>query len=728
MTHRILRCFLVFVLFGLGSPIRAAETTGIRLQLQPAPAADEEFTVQVATAGALRQLSFTRSGSELDLELHCRPGLRLLVESAHTIGATNETDDECEMPMAVKLQPKATGRVRLIEPRGGEAPATGILRALTCGGPSGPEDRLLAEIPVDFSEESIPFPAGCADLTIMTGDYAPLRLGRVRTERDGSHDFGSHGLEWGSSIRARLLNWKTHEPLAGVRLEALPSAALRSADSGPKWRAAAGVTDASGWCRLPNLRPGEYVLRSTRKRERPRTSQPYTVQARQELTIAELELPPLSRVEVTVQPSAAIESLLQSGDVGYGKMVLVRRRPERLDLSAAISPEGTAVFEHVPPGRWFAQASFTPGARQIPFRVRIDVQPGQDVVSVLPVDAAVCRGRVIGGDEPLQGMVELIPVEHSSSRGAGDTLDDEGRFLIFLDHAGRYLPRIQREDPRALIWGDVVEAGDSAEEVEVHLPEGEITGTVIDLDGRALEGAAIEAVLQNGKKGRRPARSTARSSADGSFVLDLMEGGTWKLSASHRVGRRHLEVTLEEGEKRSGLEIVLSERVATVRVVDESGAPVPVAGGVVDVLAEGGAVRAIPVSSSSSGEGQFEWNDAFGSIANLQLFTAGPRVFAVRAPITEEMTVRAPAAVGEVDLPRRAETVLLSPDGAFVSARLLRRVARRHRLIPLAAGEWRVVEPRDAGQWQLLLQGFGVSLPLVGSFVVLPGAIVEVPH
>lgn len=166
-------------------------------------------------------------------------------------------------------------------------------------------------------------------------------------------------------------------------------------------------------------------------------------------------------------------------------------------------------------------------------------------------------------DRPLRGSVFAtleggrFP-EHGDLASVGS--DDSGTFLLLGLRAGRWTLRAQAGDH--LSEERTLELP-SAEPVVFRLERGSsLAGRVVDELGEPVPGAVVAAHHFDGQGGM------ARTSADGSFAIRELSPGTLRVLTT-REGERHtarMELTLEPGQERGGIEIVLA-RAGTVEVL-----------------------------------------------------------------------------------------------------------------------------------------------------------------
>ena len=224
-------------------------------------------------------------------------------------------------------------------------------------------------------------------------------------------------------------------------------------------------------------------------------------------------------------------------------------------------------------------------------RAEIEVVDGESVHVVLgspPVDAIRVFGRVTEGGEPVdRGSVSLVPAGGGFSDRVDVTVEDDGSYELFAERDGDVVIIYQRQIYRtpAIDFPTRIPPG-REHRFDIRLPAGSIEGLVIGSDGAPAPGVSITLTRDSGLARHTfygPARG-GRSGADGSFLVDGLEAGTFSLRVPGKTFRPDVSyaaavvggIAVEEGQRTGGIRIQLVESgTLTGRVLDAGGEPVP---------------------------------------------------------------------------------------------------------------------------------------------------------
>lgn len=346
------------------------------------------------------------------------------------------------------------------------------------------------------------------------------------------------------------------------------------------WWALSAVTDLStderGEFELQPLRPGRYRL--TAQQDGSVVSTPVEIEARAGETLegVRLELRRAARLEVTLH-----ESL---GHEGIAMIALVRSGGDQDHLNL----EGPrAVIENLEPGevlvryKPFEHALATDRMLGNVVEVPVTLSAGETASVVLGApspEAVRLFGTVTSGGEPLaEALVGAFP-ETLASWSYGRVLaraDASGRYELVLPRGGPWKIGAGADNPLRttpfVLEVDVPETA-SDHRLDVALPTGRLSGTVLDADGRP-------AVWLMARLSRGDFFHTAQTDEEGSFGFTHLEPGRYDL----RVG---------------------GDAWFSMQFVDSSVASAPVEGGMrllreVEVRAEGETELAIELEPAA---------------------------------------------------------------------------------------------------------------------------------
>lgn len=465
----------------------------------------------------------------------------------------------------------------------------------------------------------------------------------------------------------------------------------------------------------------------------------------------DLELGPPAAMTVEVELSSDLED---DGAEPY-QLYLDRIDPRtpRLSLSEHIPPDGRVRFPELLPGRWRLMGMVkVAGGRPFPGGSdEITVAPGADATAKLELANRVFHGRVTFEGAPVEGFMNLKPLAPPDRNGMNVRLDEEGKFRVPLEGPGTYTVRVSSLHRKRLPDAVVPEVHfeDPGDPVEIRLPEGRISGVVVDKEGNPVPEAKIKSMsnlpVENGERFHE-ARRLDESGPDGGFSVKALVPGTWTLVAEADSGEslpRIFQVAVDQ--HIGGVRLVVEKRTEIHgRVVDALGQPV--AGARLTITPQAEAAGEVPewTRTTTDALGHFTLATALGGrTANFQVVGQDGLTAAVLAELEEETVVHLPAlwASVAISLPceRRSPGLsgaffLVSEPGAFLALPHLGRSeleskspCRYVRTIPaLGAGLWRIVRLDTTAQESILTSGAGGLLQSYGEFRSAPGKTVRV--
>jgi hypothetical protein len=720
----------------------------------------------------------------------CRAGTELTLATDKRVGALGPLDlsrpDACSGSPAgrrrLALYPRADLELAVRAERGSSLPPGGELEVRPCAqvraDPGAP--RLAMGVPVALPEAGgdqkpaagpgkieTPVPAGCLDLTLRVGEFAPLTWPGLNLEAGKPRDLGSFQLRLGAALLVRVLAAQDGRPLPGVKVSAVPTKAVEEVAQAagaelsglPAGAARAHAalegpaTGRDGWVRLYGLPTGNRltVLLLGPGRHLPALSREVQLAPGEERVLDDLELGPPAALTVQVELSNELEA---DGAEPY-RVYLDRIDPRtpRLSLSEHVPRDGRVRFEEVLPGTWRVMALVRIAAGR-PFpggEDEVALTPGADSTARLELGNRVFRGQVTFEGLPVEGFMGLEPLSPPDRNGMTVRLDEKGKFRVPLEGPGTYSVRVTdtREDqfPDAVL--PEVRFEDPDEPVEIHLPEGRIAGVVVDEKGRPVPGARVKSLsdlpVEQGER-YHEARRLDRSGSDGQFAVRALAPGSWTLVAEAESGES-LPRTFELGHDQDvdGVRLVVETRTEVHgKVVDALGRPV--AGARLAITPQAEAVGEVPelTRTTTDGLGRFSVATALvGRTANFQVVEPGGSATAVRAELAKGILLELPPAGAPVvvSLPcsKRSPAVsgvyfFVSQDGAFLPFPSVGRVesesvspCRYVRTVRgLGVGLWHVVRMDTAGDESVLANGAGGFLRSRAEVRSAPGRVVRV--
>ena len=516
------------------------------------------------------------------------------------------------------LVPEGIVEGRLAVGRGEQRPEELSLRF----GPANPEPGTGEEqeevvwCEVTDDRFSCQVPAGYHDLRVRAPEFVSHFYWGRRIAPQARLDLGRIELVRGASVVGRVEAADGELSAESCRVKLAPLAAGRSRGqrSQAQERRLALETKVTprGFFSFEGVLPGSYIVTAEQRGFAPARIFPVTVMADAETEVREALL--LERpvpFEISLQPP------VDPWDRPWAVKVLQRSEiPGGIDRvsDGQIPTDGTFRIAALPPGKYSVQIEDSVGSR-IAWEDTL-VVPGQTTLHI-DIPLVWIEGTLLLGEEPLAASITF-----GSSGGVQKVelvSDDEGRFFGVLPRDGEWAVDVSAREPavhRTLQSVEVKRApGSDNAELELVLPDVEITGEVVDALGRPVPGAVVR-VLEKGEMDR----SSMPSGEDGEFSIWGTAEGEIALWAED-TGRISEEVHLRIDERNPpGRQRLVLEERRKIR-----GQIVAAAGGV-----PGAVVRAIAFDAHHDGA------------------MIGPKE--ARAGVDSRFQVGVPAGAGEVQV------------------------------------------------------------------------------
>jgi hypothetical protein len=657
----------------------------------------------------------------------------LLVELPDRIGVVT-LDAPCGDILEVPLLRSEAITATLAAPPGAPRPVFGSLRAEKCPGPVPSHTIPFA---VDGSRVSTAAPAGCGERTLSVSGFAPVRVSSTQ------RDLGKVDLTEGAAVAFRVRSARDAEVQRGVHVTAVRAgelASLRNPLNVDDLALSTTVTDAAGWARFSGL-PQERIIFLLRApgRSHPQVTEPYAFRPGEETLLDDFLLEVPANVFVTVSMAEHLKQAVELNEVE------IRPRahnhwPAGVPIRGTLTPAG-ATLQDVPPGTWTVRAM---GRLQNGFVFAltgetIEVAAGVDRHVTLTVTANLFHGRVVRDGAPIRGTINVRPGDETSrARAAVARLGADGEFQVLLEEKGEYAVFVQDAGKRSVTLGRRVTFEDPDKEVVIELPRGRIAGRVVDSTGAPVPDAVVTATQQTVEL---PSAVSARTSADGRFLLEGVVAGAWEALAESKSARSEpVLLSVSEGDT-DGVTLVMDPVSAVkIRVVDGGGNPLRDVSVGAEFLAPGSLEpKRLGGLTRADGEVTLRLSEAQQkSPVNLVVHSMpdGRLSCAVRR-LDADQTLRLPATDGEVRLvaPRWARRAgvdnwLVSSTGCAVSFRASVEEEPPHAQAMvfrrLAAGTWSYVQTRTADEVSAVTTGRALRLRPIVTFNVVPGKTTRV--
>ncbi len=573
----------------------------------------------------------------------------------------------------------------------------------------GQNSTFFIEVAVQDDEVHTPVPASVLDLRIAAGGFAPSYHWSVNTQSGNARLKAE--LRSGGSISGFVVSAGNESPVAGAEVRILPRGfdlvAPETVERFSTLTASTTTTGERGFFQVIGLQPEVYTVHAQAAGYSSATVEAVQIQEDAESRLASpLVLAPAVSFVVTIDPPAF------PPDQRWGVELVARARPgiRRHRFEQIADEAGIAEFSSLPPGE-YDLVLWAGEDRTRHYAERVNIA-GNDVAQI-ELQLVEVQGTITLGDEPLVAEIEL-------STGNRDdwafNSDDEGKFAgaIRAPEQGTLLARVKADEDIEtqiiLKKGSGLRFDGEILRIEIEIPDGSISGLVVDQRGQPVAGAEILA-------GRNPLRlGETASDRFGDFSLRGLPYEIIEVAANHPLhGTAGPQVVdLSAGLDPAPLRLVLELSVTLsghLRWADRS------------------PVRAVPIYAFSLGrgfrpdtaqtllDGSFELRgppDADRAL--LKVMSRGALVWSQCVPISEEridVTLPFSVADGRLDLEIRNDpkNPLLPSGGAWAV------VSREGGLLELGdfGAVWDRFDRDPEGQWTRI----GVSGIAPGTYAAI---------
>lgn len=312
--------------------------------------------------------------------------------------------------------------------------------------------------------------------------------------------------------------------------------------AGAGFGASSAITDANGGFILDDLTPGDHTVRVTARGYAPPDPAP-------KVAVAASGTPP---VEIVLRASGSIVGRVIGLDADElaAASISASGGGARRFASGIVDRDGSYRIEDIGPGTWNVVGRLSTG-RIAEARATVPEDGTPVSVDLEFGSGFTISGVVLDGDEPVAGANVFA---NSETRPAVFTrTDDAGAFVLEGLDAGTYSVSASDWDRGASTEATIRLEGD--ERIELRFASGSVSGKVIrGSDRTPLSGVAISSTRADGESsatGSGWRTSGAASRGDGSFVIERLHAGTWRLVATREgYAAREIDIALGEGEER----------------------------------------------------------------------------------------------------------------------------------------------------------------------------------
>ncbi len=382
-------------------------------------------------------------------------------------------------------------------------------------------------------------PVGVHDLRLRrAGAPQEYRWG-VRLEPGKVAQLGKLSFRPGASVVGWVESSEDGAPVAGCRVSLAPEAAGAAPDPSSEKRlgkaALTTTTDLRGFFQLKGVSPGSYVLGAEKESFAPAWLAPIRVDPGLESRLKEpLRLGRPLTLRVQLEP--ALDPFGRRWRAQLASIAGESRRTTQLEPS--VDEEGRLAIPGLAPDVYRLRILDADGSHWE--SQRLDLAADTDLLTVhLPLLAV--HGTLHRGEDPVSATLWFGGL--SGARRVKMAADLDGRFEGFLPAEGSWnvdLLLIGRERDHIAL-GEVEvrpRKGKGYAEVELTLPDTHLAGEVVDSQGRAVPGAAVDAL-----SGRMAAGlSSVTADAKGKFEFQGLRVGETLVNA--HLGERESERSL----------------------------------------------------------------------------------------------------------------------------------------------------------------------------------------
>ena len=419
-------------------------------------------------------------------------------------------------------------------------------------------------------------PSADLDLTLKVEGFAPVYLWGKKVPAVEEHDLGVFQLKRGASVGGWVAVQGGEFDQSAISIELrrlLPPGAAGAEETARLRRTSASTKpDGRGFFYLDGLAGGVYELEAASGGLSGAILKPLVVESEEQILLREpLRLLGAASLKVLVHP--ATDPTGRSWSVAIARQAR-SAQDTRTNARAATNQDGLAVFTGQLPG--FFWVDIYDGEGNV-FHSTMDVPLGGDEPEALEVslDFVSLRGTLQQGKEPLEAKIWFGP-KHGAPRVLTHS-DRKGNFRTVLPRGGLWTVEIEAEEPplSTKVRVDLEVDSERRATANLHVPDTEVKGRVVDEAGKPVPGATVVAAAD---------REVFRTEADdaGRFRLRALPEGPAFLSAQLQSGRDRLSsdvqaVELEDGRGAGPIELRLQTNRTFSGVVTAQNGPVAAA-------------------------------------------------------------------------------------------------------------------------------------------------------
>jgi len=443
---------------------------------------------------------------------------------------------------------------------------------------------------------------GTYTVEVAAERYANLDEADVEVTAEQVTDLGGLTLLSRSMMRGRAVTARERAPVEGATVQIALVAGADGTDSSAasSWTA---TTGADGTFTTPALPEGTF-----------------------DLTVAHPQFAP-AHTRVSFRPDAdAPEVLLEmyrggglTGTVLDGKLepvagvrIVATQGTDGDSRIADTGSDGRYFMDGLTPGTWTVsrQEARPSGASGNDSKLAAIREGETTTVDFDEKPRVTVSGTVIKGDAPIpNASIYFVAIDGSQPRdGTNGKSDADGRFQIGLLHGGRYQVSVVFTSAATASGHSVVTLtipDQSEVQQDIVFSTQAIAGHVVDESGKGVKGALVTAVRQGTATGDVPRQATSMSVDDGTFRIDALDQGSYRVTARAKAFASAEEFPVVVSDDQPEPDLVLKLQRGWImrgRLLDPQGRGVP---GALVVVAPNGASESGYLPSQTDANGVF---------------------------------------------------------------------------------------------------------------------------